>query len=146
MQVAACASNNIRDLIETSISKLLTAAAQEFEGPSIAWERESRRAFEDAALPESQWSAWIDAWIDAAYEQAHVRLSAVDFESLTDWCTCGHSHAEHAFRCEHALTCGCEKFQRSRKKERPQVRVLTPNRWRESRVVGPDLNPLAEVI
>lgn len=112
---------NVRDAVETAISKLLREAAAEFDGPSIEWERESRRAFDDACVDESQWSAWIDAWIDAAYEQAHVRLSAVDFECLTDWCTCGDSRADHHGHCVHAH-CDCRRFKRSAKAARPKPR------------------------
>lgn len=140
MQVAAAEdTNRIRDAVETAIAKLL----REGEADLI---RDARPTFEAADLDESQWSAWVDAWIDAAYEQHALRLSPVDFEAYTDWCTCGHSHADHVFHCSHALTCGCEKFQRSRSAKRPKVRVLTPDRWRENRIAGPELNPLAEVI
>lgn len=140
MQVAAAEdTNRIRDAVETAIARLL----REGEADLV---RDARPTFEAADLDESQWSAWVDAWIHEAYEQHALRLSPVDFEAYTDWCTCGHSHADHVFHCSHALTCGCEKFQRSRSAKRPKVRVLTPDRWRENRIAGPELNPLAEVI
>ena len=41
--------------------------------------RDCRRTFDDAAHDESLWSAWVDAWIDAAYEQNHARLIPADF-------------------------------------------------------------------
>lgn len=140
MQVAAVEdTNRIRDAVETAIAKLL----REGEADLV---RDARPAFEASELDESQWSAWVDAWVDAAYEQHALRLSPVDFECYVDWCTCGHSHADHVFHCNHALTCGCEKFSRSRSAKRPKVRVLPPCRYRENRLAGPDLNPLAEVI
>lgn len=140
MQVAAAEdTNRIRDAVETAIARLL----REGEADLV---RDARPTFEAADLDESQWSAWVDAWIHEAYEQHALRLSPVDFEAYTDWCTCGHSHADHVFHCSHALTCGCEKFHRSRSSKRPKVRVLPPCRYRENRIAGPELNPLAEVI
>lgn len=117
-------TNVMNEAVEKAVQGLLHEASQEFEGPSIEWERESRAAFESSELDESQWSAWIDAWIDAAYEQASIRLHPLDFECLTDWCTCGDSRADHYGSRSHCVHehCDCQRFKRSAREKRPTPR------------------------
>lgn len=108
-------SEQIRDAVETTVQRLL----REGEADLV---RDARPAFEASDLDESQWEAWVDAWIDAAYEQHALRLSAVDFECYVDWCTCGDSRADHHGHCARA-DCDCLRFTRSRKSKRPTPRV-----------------------
>lgn len=116
MPVAAIENtNSIRDAVETAMCGLL----REGDADLV---RDCRRAFEAAALDyDSEWSAWSDAWIEQAYEQAGARLDAHELSTFADWCTCGHAYADHFYTCSKG-DCDCKKFARSRKTKRPTPR------------------------
>lgn len=112
----AVTARELHNIAENAISNLFNS------GESVDLRRASRRVFEEACLEEVHWESFIDEWIDVAYEVAGDKSTALDYYSLTDWCKCGHSYADHRLDCQH---CDCDRFDRSRGVKRPKQRKRT---------------------
>lgn len=128
---SAASPRVLRTAIEAAIADLLSS------GESVDLRRESRRVFEEQCLDEVLWESFVDEWIDLVYDMAGQATNVRDYESLTDWCVCGHSYDDHRLDCQNS-ECDCERFKRSRSERRPKQRKAS--KWTlEQRALKRDL-------